>query len=361
MQADLGVGVDDPEAVGPHDAHAVAPGKAHEVALGDGTLGPGLAEPGRDDDEALHPGPGALEHGVRNEGGRHRDHGLVDGARGVEDASHRGHARHPVGRGVDRVDGAGEAGREQVHHDLVPDAARRSPRADHGDGLRRQQAGHGTGLGQVAAGLDRGQRLGGGLDVEHDLDDAVAELAGGAKAGLAEHPQHLAVGGQHLGAEAVIAHMAGRLGQELEEHGADAQALVVIVDHEGDLGLVPPRPAVVAGDGDQVVAEHRDEGHAVLVVDVGEAVEVALAQGGARREVAEVDALGRLTAVEGPQPLAVVRADGSNVGGRAVGEDDIGLPVLRVGDRVRHRPHARGTRRHPTADGGWTRPLDVGA
>ena len=102
-----------------------------------------------------------------------------------------------------------------------------------------------------------------------------------SKPGLGEHADHLPVVGQHRGGEAGEAHLPGPRRQVLEQHGGEAAAVVGVVDEEGHLGLGPVPPAVVAGHADQLVAAQRDEREAVDVVDVGEALEVALARAGA--------------------------------------------------------------------------------
>jgi len=156
--------------------------------------------------------------------------------------------------------------------------------------------------------------------------------------------QHLAVLGQHRGGEPRDARLAGRLGQVLEQHGGHAAAVVLVVDEEGHLGVAARPVAVVAGHADQVVADQPDERHAIDVVDVGEALHVALGEPGPRREEAEVDALRRLALVEGHDALGVVGADGTHGHGAAVGEHHLGLPPLRVGLRalriLRHGPKA---------------------
>ena len=66
--------------------------------------------------------------------------------------------------------------------------------------------------------------------------------------------------------------LAGGRGQVLEQHRADAAALVGVGDDERDLGLVGARRALVAADGDDLAAELGDERDPVVVVDVGEPV-----------------------------------------------------------------------------------------
>ena len=63
-------------------------------------------------------------------------------------------------------------------------------------------------------------------------------------------------------------------GEVLEQHRAQAAALVGVLDQERDLGVVGARDPVEAADGDDLVAEQDHERHPVDVVDVGEPVQV---------------------------------------------------------------------------------------
>ena len=62
----------------------------------------------------------------------------------------------------------------------------------------------------------------------------------------------------------------------LEQHRADAAALLGVGDDERDLGFVGAGVPFVAADGDDLAGQHGDEGDPVVVVDVGEPVQVAL-------------------------------------------------------------------------------------
>ena len=129
---------------------------------------------------------------------------------------------------------------------------------------------------------------------------------------------------------------AGRLGQVLEQDGGHAPAAVGVVDEERHLGLGPQRPAVVAGDADHHVVAQGDERHAVDVVDVGEVADLVVGQPRMGREVAEVDALGRLPLVEVDDAGAVVGTDRPDAHGAAVGQHDVGVPLGRVAVREGH-------------------------
>ena len=103
-----------------------------------------------------------------------------------------------------------------------------------------------------------------------------------------------------------------------------------VVDEERDLGVATTPVTVVAGHAHQLVTDQADEGHPVAVVDVGEAVEIALGETGPGREEPEVDALGGLTFMEPQDQLGVVGSDGTNRHRSAVGEDHVGLPPARI-------------------------------
>jgi hypothetical protein len=115
--------------------------------------------------------------------------------------------------------------------------------------------------------------------------------------------------------------------------GGQAPAPVLVVDEERHLGLGPGRPPVVAGHADELVVAEGHERHAVHVVDVGEVLDVGVRQLGPGREVAEVDALGRLAPVEVDDAGPVVGPDRPEVHGRAVGQHDVALPAAGVGRR----------------------------
>ena len=202
--------------------------------------------------------------------------------------------------------------------------------ADHRDAPRRQQPPHRLGRRRASPRLDGRLGLGGRLEVEAHLDHAVGEAGGGLEARLGEHADHRRLSGSTDAVNPRQAHLPRPRREVLEQHGGQPATVVGVVDEERHLGLGPVPPAVVAGDPDELVAAQRDEGEAVDVVDVGEALEVALGEPRARAEVAEVDALGRLPLVEGREPRPVVGTDRSHVGGGAVGQHDVGLEGRRV-------------------------------
>jgi hypothetical protein len=160
------------------------------------------------------------------------------------------------------------------------------------------------------------------LDGEGHPDDAIGKGALVVEAGLVEHPEHAAVGGERVGDEPGDPGRTGEGGQLLQQHRAESPPLVGVVHEEGHLRLVafarPRRQPLVAAHADDVVAEHGDQGEAVDVVDVDEALEQPRRQRGQWAEEAKVDGLGRQAAVHGLDGRTVVGTDGPDVHGPPV-------------------------------------------
>ena len=116
-------------------------------------------------------------------------------------------------------------------------------------------------------------------------------------------------------------------GQVLQQDRGQPAALVLVGHGEGHLGLVLAGPPVVAGVGDELVAEQCDQRDAVHHVDGGEALDLGLGQAGLGREEPVVQRLGGQPAVEAAERLGIRRPDGPHVHRAAVGEDHIGLPL----------------------------------
>ena len=208
--------------------------------------------------------------------------------------------------------------------------------ADDDDGGRVQHRAHALRLRAVLPREAHREGLGRGFDVEVQRDDAVLDVPVDLVAGVGEDGEHLAVVRQHLGLEGVDVAVVGQGREVLEENRPDALAVVVVGDVEGNLGAVLGDP-VVAADADDVVADHRHEGHAVVVVDLGEAPDVTVAEVAHRREEAQVDRLVGLARVETTDPLGVGGLDRPQPADRAVAQDDVGLRQYRVTRReLRH-------------------------
>ena len=122
-----------------------------------------------------------------------------------------------------------------------------------------------------------GVRLVGRPDVERHLDHAVLEVVVDRVPRLLEDVEHAAVLREDLGGELLHAGFLCDGGEVLEQDRADAFALVVVGDVEGDLGGAAV-DAVPAADPDDGTAHGHDEGDPVDVVHMGEPVHVAVAQ-----------------------------------------------------------------------------------
>ncbi len=84
----------------------------------------------------------------------------------------------------------------------------------------------------------------------------------------------------------------------LEQLRADAVVLVGVVDHEGDLGLGLAGDAVVAGDGDDVIAHRRHQGESIGVVHPREVRHLGVAQRRVRAEEAQIQRARREATVQ---------------------------------------------------------------
>ena len=201
---------------------------------------------------------------------------------------------------------------------------------DHGHRRGRQQARDRPGLAALLPLVGDGEGVLGLLDREGQVDDAVLVGALGLVAGVLEDPHHRAVLRQHLGDEAPDAALAGGRGEVLEQDRAQAAALVGVLDQEGDLGVVGAGVPVVAADADDLVPEQDHERHPLVVVDVGEPVQVLVGEPLHRPEEPVVAGLVAAALHQAGQPVGVLGADGPQVHRAAVGGDDVGLPARRL-------------------------------
>lgn len=131
---------------------------------------------------------------------------------------------HPVDRALVGGEGAvhgvrttGESGPEKIAQDGAADPSGSAAGADDGDGTGREQPLHGTRLGPLLTGALDGEGLGGGFEVQGEVDGALFEAALLGVSGIPEHLDHLGVGGQHLGRETADAALAGDGGDVFEE------------------------------------------------------------------------------------------------------------------------------------------------
>ena len=119
-------------------------------------------------------------------------------------------------------------------------------------------------------------------------------------------------------------------GEVLEHDRREPASLLVVLHRERDLGLVRAGGPVVARHRDDLVTELGDERHPVVVVHVGEVLELLVRRCRHRGEEPHVDRLAREPREQSEQPGVVGGADGPEMDRSAVGEDDVGLPNGRV-------------------------------
>ena len=343
VERDLGVGVDDAERVGADQAQAVGAGQPDQAALPQPALLARLGEARRDHDQAVHALGGTVEHDVLHGLGRHGDDRHVDVAGDLADRLPRRHPGDRVGVGVDHVDASGEVAEDHVAHQRPADRLLAAAGADDRDRARREEPLDRGVLGAVLALLHHADGGVGRVDPEDQLHHAVLEGALHLVAGVLEGVDHRLVVGQHLGDELLDAALATGLGQVLEEQLPDAAALVLVLDEERHLG-VARTDGVVAAHRDHLAGDEQDQRDPVAVVDLGEAVEVALGELGHRREEPVVLRLVGDPAVEVDQQVAVLGLHRPDVRRAAVAQQDVRLPV--AGRRRRRRAQLVGSALH---------------
>ena len=322
------VGVDHAQAVRPDDAHAVLAGGDDQRPL---RVEPGivaaLAESSGDHDQPVHAFRRALLDDRRYRVGRNADDGEVDRVGHIGDRGVGAHARDVPGLLVDREQLAVEAHSQQVAKHQVADLGLVVARADDSDRRREEQPPDRPGLGVLLALVHHLLGHRGLVDVELEVDLAVIEMPDRLVAGIAEDPQHRAVLGEHHGGEPRDTDFARRGGQMFEQRRPDPPSLMGVGDDESDLGLVRPRLTVVAPDRDDLVAQQGNQGDTVVVIDVGETVQVTLRDARIRREEAQVTGARRQRHVERDERVGIGRLDRAQVHDAAVGDHHVGLPV----------------------------------
>jgi hypothetical protein len=152
-------------------------------------------------------------------------------------------------------------------------------------------------------------------------------------AGVGEHPHHPPVLRQYLGDKAGDPSFPSGLGQVLQQQLRDTPAVMGILDEECDFCMVI-FGAVIATNRDHVIADGDNECHAIHIIDLGEPLDVAIAQPRIWREEPQVLRLRRDTFIEGDQSVRVCGPDGAQVGDAAVGEQHVSFPLSRVSGRV---------------------------
>ena len=134
-----------------------------------------------------------------------------------------------------------------------------------------------------------------------------------------EDRQHAAVEEQRVRDEPADPELPRPGREPFEQHGSEATALPRVGHHEGDLGLVAAVPETVEPrDADDLPVVDGDERLAVDVVDVGEPVQLLIAQIGVHAEEPQPDRLTGQRVVELIQPIDVAGAHRLDVDRRAV-------------------------------------------
>jgi hypothetical protein len=162
-------------------------------------------------------------------------------------------------------------------------------------------------------------------------------------AAVAEHAEHLAVLGQHLGVQDLDAELVGGLGELTEQRRAQPLALHGVGDLEGDLGpLRVVRFTLHAGMADHLTmaTDGRHEPEAAVVVDLG-GPSGGPCQVGEGGEEAQPPASIRQPPQQQPHRRRVSWLGRAHVDGRAVPEHYVEFSIAPVdghGQPPRHPP-----------------------
>jgi len=343
----------------PDDAHARRVRRAQQLALACQAVRPGLGIPGGQDDDAASAVPPEAPDGVDGRVRLDREDREVDVGH-LGPAVHARDARRDVARGAeDGQLGVPGVLRRGVEHALRDEGlggpGPPRPRADQEDPAGAQQPLHRACLRAVLAVGHDGPRPLGRVEVDRDHDHAVVEPLREVVARVPEHREHRAVLRQDVRGEPPDAAFPGGRGDVLEEHRPQALALHGVGDVERDLGLAVAH-RVEARDADDVLAAlavgprarpDGDQRGAVVVVHGGQARELAVGEVPHGSEEAEVARTLRLALLEPLDGVGVLGPDGAQVGGRAVAQDDVGLPPERIRRGVLRRRALHGHLRAP--------------
>ena len=251
---------------------------------------------------------------------------------------HRGVGGEPGDLAPGRVDGievASETTGDQIRQQLPADGAGSPARADDGDRGRPQQPIDGGDVRLAVALLDRIEIGLGCLELHRHPDDAGFVRCVLLEAGLSEDVEHAVVLGEGVSDEAGDPGSYGRRSQVFQQDRADTSPLVVVPDGEGHLGLVATWCSVVAGDGDELLADDDDKRQPVDVVDVGQVLELGVRQLAPGTEEPQVDRLGRQAGVQSLEQRRVRRTDRTQFGRATVGQQDVRLEVGGIASRQR--------------------------
>ena len=160
--------------------------------------------------------------------------------------------------GIDRVNAPLGTARH-VRPEFVTDRTDRVGGTDHGDRGRHQQPCDGGRIGALLTALHRVDELGRLVEWEVDVDDARIERSMHRPPRLGEHRQHRPIVAQGLGIESVQTVRTSDCRKVLQQEAGNALAVVPIVDHEGDLGVVAVLPSFVTCPSDELAVLLDDE------------------------------------------------------------------------------------------------------
>ena len=139
VKSDLGIRVEDAEAVRADDPKGRSASRTEQMLLGIRSRRPGLAEPRGDDHGCLCPRGRALLEDRGDSRRRDGDDGEIDGLRELRDAGIRANPLYFPRARVDRVDRSRERSAHEVGEDLAADRSARPRRSHDGNGLRPQE------------------------------------------------------------------------------------------------------------------------------------------------------------------------------------------------------------------------------
>ena len=322
-EADVGLVVEEAEAVGADHADVAGSRRTGELALERETGLAHLGEARGDDDRGAGSGVGRLLDARRHLLGWDGDDDQVDRPGRVLERAERGDAADRLGGAVDDDEVAREAALHDRLDDGGADAGAVVAGADDRHPVRAQERGEGGGLGPGLAGVGGPERRLGEPGVHLDRDDALVEVPGHLEAGIEEDAQHPDVLGEHVRGEPPYA--GGPCGgrEVLQQQGADAVAAQRVRDQEGHLGVVV-RPLGGGQPDQRVVLPEPQRQHAPAVVLGEQVVDVVVARLPAHPEEAQAEALQADLVVQCEEGVAVALVQRAYDAHGAVGQQHVG-------------------------------------
>ena len=269
VQANVGRGVEHPEAIRPDDPDPGIATHLEQLPLPPCSLLAGLRKPGGDHEQRTHAGVRALARDPDDALSGYDDDRELDSAPDLADRVVGGQRLDDLGVLVDGVDGAVELGRQQVVEDLTADRPASAGRPDHGHRPRLEEAAHGCDRRDPLALVETRERLRGERGGQLDLDRIARRAQLDRKAALAKHLDHAMVRRQNLGGEGRDSVLLGQAREVREQDRRDASPLPGVRDQERHLrsGLALPNVGGVRDDRGWRAALG-DQREAVGVVDV---------------------------------------------------------------------------------------------